>query len=370
MRTGWKLPLLLLTTIGLLIFPSFSFAKSYSDVPSYHKNYEAITELSNIGMLEGYQDGLFKPERTISREEAVKLIVLGTRSEARFNGVVSDLYNQYVQTPFPDVPANRWSAPHITLGYQEGIIHGYPDGTFQPKKTINFVEGLKVVLEAYNANLNEYPYRDIDLIHMDSEDWYAPYFTYAYQKNLINQQKYHHPKFEMTRGEFAEIIYRMETIQNNQLNQYQSVRQPYSSDYTITIPRLNVINLKVSFADIYDSTQALNILKDGLGHYLSPPNSEGKMVLFGHSSGYSWDTSAYKQVLRQINQLQNGDRIYINFQEKGYVYEISGHEVMPASQLPKIIEDNHRPEKLSLYTCWPPDSISHRYVIYANEIKR
>ena len=50
--------------------------------------------------------------------------------------------------------------------------------------------------------------------------------------------------------------------------------------------KLNIVDVNVNFANVYDSNQALDILKDGLGHYLKPPSAGEKMVLFGHSSGF------------------------------------------------------------------------------------
>ena len=91
------------------------------------------------------------------------------------------------------------------------------------------------------------------------------------------------------------------------------------------------------------------------------------MVLFGHSSGYSWDKSPYKTILTKIDQLQVGDIIYINYQEKGYVYQINQKEIRPASDMASVMED-YGYEEMALYTCWPPNGISKRYVVYASPI--
>lgn len=340
--------------------PPFARAADFTDIKPIHKYSEAIHHLSTIGMIKGYSDGSFRPERTISREEAVKLITLA-------NHPALDL-STTEPAPFPDIEPDRWSAPYINWGYQAGIINGYPDGYFQPKKTINFAEGLKIILESFELDLQQPPYRDRPLIHMDADDWYAAYFNYAYEKNLINRQKYYHPKKNMSRGEFCEILYRLKIVQNLKLRTFPLQAEKTSDEYTITIPTLNIIDLNVSFADLYNTSQALSVLKDGLGHYLSPPDKGERMIVFGHSSGYQWDNSNYKQILRHIDQLKEGDRIYINYKEKGYAYEINEREILPANQLNKIITSEDHNQSLALYTCWPPDQISHRYVIYATPL--
>ena len=168
-------------------------------------------------------------------------------------------------------------------------------------------------------------------------------------------------------GEFVEIMHRTKTVLATGLPEYIAPSNPTSNEYTITIPALNIINLPVYFADPYNETAALEILKKGIGQYLKPPNRGEKTVLFGHSSGYSWDNSPYKTILNQINKLHNGDNIYLNYKEKGYAYEIFKSDIIPASEDYRIIE-NPRSNELALYTCWPPNSISHRYVVYGKPL--
>lgn len=347
---------------GLTLFPALTFGNYFSDIPGSHQYSEAINYWYQEGVIEGYSNGEFKPTRTITREEVVKLIELTLEESSD-----SNFFDQEV---FPDVPSDRWSFNYISNAYYNGVIEGYPDGFFKPKKTVNFAEALKIILESHRVDLNEFYYNDLPLIHMDEEDWYAPYFTYAYHQNLINPNKYYHPKQEMNRGEFADILYRLVQQKNGSGIELAQTGHSTSDEYTITIPKLNIINLKVNFADLYNAKQALEVLKNGLGHYLAPPDEKGKMIIFGHSSGYNWDPSAYKQVLVHINSLKPGDRIYINYKEKGYIYEMQQSEIMPAHELTKIIDKNYQPDTLAIYTCWPPNSVSHRYVIYAVPINQ
>ncbi|QQR83561.1 sortase [Candidatus Peregrinibacteria bacterium] len=141
-----------------------------------------------------------------------------------------------------------------------------------------------------------------------------------------------------------------------------------SDDYSLYIPALNLVNVQVSFADPYNAKSALDVLKNGLGHYLAPPGSGQKMVLFGHSSGYNWDSSQYKQILREINALVEGDELFINYHGVGYRYRVNKHEIIPQNELVKVMEPTQH-EELVLYTCWPPNKISHRYLIYASAVK-
>lgn len=343
-------------------------AKNYSDVHSTHKHKEAIVALSDQGIIHGYPNGEFHPEGNINRAEAVKILVEALIDDNTIGTALNwhkSKNHWYVM--FQDVGINQWFGKYVEVAYQKKIVEGYPDGSFKPSNNINFAEALKIILESYGVNASSVPYTENDLIHMSRNDWYAKYFAYAYEYNLINQNKFYHPAQLITRAEFVEIIYRLQTVINNDLPEFIASKLPTSNEYTVTVPKLNIINVNVNQADPTNAQNALNVLQDGLGHYLSMPGEEKKVVLFGHSSGYDWDSSAYKTILRQIDKLDNGDKIYLNYKERGYVYEIFKSDIIPQAEDYKIVE-NQMSNELALYTCWPPDRIDYRYVVYGKPV--
>ena len=225
-------------------------------------------------------------------------------------------------------------------------------------------EGLKMILNTYGMDTSRARFVENPLLYVNRGEWFTQYFEFAFNHNLINREKFYHPAQKMTRGEFAEVLFRLKTIRENGQDVYQSNPNLSSDEYTITIPRLNIINVDVSFADPFDAQGSLSLLRGGMGQYLSPPGGGHKMVLFGHSSGYSWDNSPYKTILTKIDQLQIGDKIYINYQEKGYIYEVINKEIRPATDMQSVMED-YGYEEMAMYTCWPPNGINKRYIIYA-----
>jgi LPXTG-site transpeptidase (sortase) family protein len=360
----------LLTAILILnsLFTSPVLAKNYSDVSYDYKHFQAITDLSDRNVIKGYNNGEFHPDGLINRAEAVKILVESKFDDEIINHSL-DWHKQsnhwYVM--FPDVKITDWFGSYVEMGCQNKIIQGYPDGNFHPADNINFAEALKIILLSYGVNTHETEYKSNPLLYIKKGDWFEPYFTYAYEYNLINQNKFYHPAQLITRGEFAEIVYRLETVAKMKLPEFITDKQPASNEYKITIPKLNIIDLQVSLADPHNENAALNVLKKGLGQYLSPPSAGKKIIIFGHSSGYSWDNSPYKTILRRINTLQNGDNIYINYQEKGYIYEIFKSDIIPANEDYRLVEDKNNNE-LALYTCWPPNQIGHRYVVYGRPV--
>lgn len=134
-------------------------------------------------------------------------------------------------------------------------------------------------------------------------------------------------------------------------------------EFSITIPQLQISSLNISHPDELSDEGLLKPLLKGVGHLLSYPGSNGTVFVYGHSSGYPWDPSLYKESFRNLNKLESGDRIYVKFGGKVYVYEVSKKQSVPAQDVRKLIGQEQG--GLILYTCWPPDRISERYLVYA-----
>lgn len=90
----------------------------FSDVPETFWGYKYIKELTEKNILSGTGNNLFEPERTINREEFVKIIVLalGIKDETEIS--------------FSDLDSSAWYVPHVKKAVANGIISGYPDGRF------------------------------------------------------------------------------------------------------------------------------------------------------------------------------------------------------------------------------------------------
>ena len=59
----------------LITVCSVSFAKEFEDVPATHWAHEYISKLADEEVINGYADGLFKPNGKVTRAEFLKLIV-------------------------------------------------------------------------------------------------------------------------------------------------------------------------------------------------------------------------------------------------------------------------------------------------------
>lgn len=110
--------LFLITTLFALIVSNNTAFAAFLDVPENHKNATAIEYLQENGVIQGYSDGTFKPNNTINRAEFLKIIIEGSdiptdiTNNAPFPDVQNDAwYGKYVKKAYHE----GW-----IIGYTDG----------------------------------------------------------------------------------------------------------------------------------------------------------------------------------------------------------------------------------------------------------
>ena len=130
----------------------WSQTNDYTDVPADAWYNNAVSTLSNAGILDGYEDGTFKPDGNITRAEFATIAV--RFFEATYDG--EDL--------FSDI-AGHWAQDYINEAANAGIVDGYPDGTFRPQQYITRAEAVTMV----NRTIERHP--DADHLLDDMITW-------------------------------------------------------------------------------------------------------------------------------------------------------------------------------------------------------
>ena len=125
----------------------WSQTNPYPDVKADDWFNNAISTLTKMGIINGYEDGTFRPNNPITRAELTKMAVSFFSSADKFFG----------KTPsFSDVPADAWYTRFIAAAEELGLINGYPDGTFRPNNYITRAETCTIV----NRTLGRGPHKD------------------------------------------------------------------------------------------------------------------------------------------------------------------------------------------------------------------
>jgi len=340
------------------LFLSPLLVRAFTDVPEDHDFFLDIKYLSEKGVIQGYADGSFHPDLSIPRVEALGMIF---KAKGEFVGA-------FDVAGFKDVDDAEWFYPLVNYATSQGVVNGDPDGNFRPRGTINTAEGLKMIINTFYDEFDAPDYMDQPLLEMKEGDWFSDYLLFAQQKGLINKNKYYHPAKLLTRAEMASMIHRMMLMEAGDIATIQEFDQKSNSEYQLFIPKLGIVDVPIIYVeDFTDYDRALDVLWDGVGNFRYQPGTLGKIVIYGHSSYLKGLDMMYKHVFRYLDDLDVGDRIYINYKNKGFIYEVFDEEIVKPENIDLLKSDGE--EKLVLFTCWPRDSFSQRYVIHAKRIE-
>ena len=100
---------------------------------------DAVNMLSALGVINGYDDGSYKPDATVTRAEMAKMIFV-----VRNNKIDDSAYKNN-STKLTDVN-KHWAAGYIKFCESQGIIAGKGNNKFDPDATVTGVEAAKMLL--------------------------------------------------------------------------------------------------------------------------------------------------------------------------------------------------------------------------------
>lgn len=147
----------LLLTLAMIITMAvpMTVSAAFTDVDSKHVYYEAINNLSAEGILNGFEDGSFKPGDSVTRAQFTKIMCYAL-------SVGNLTYSEAERSIFTDVAPAHWAANNIVTAYRQKIINGMGDGTFAPEANVNYEQAVKMVVcalgfEQSALNLGGYP---------------------------------------------------------------------------------------------------------------------------------------------------------------------------------------------------------------------
>lgn len=170
----------------------------FPDIPESDSDYAAIKYLKDQGVLQGYPDGLFKPDNPINRAELLKVAFLGFQYPVK----------NYSASSFPDVKTTDWFFPYVETAKQDGLVSGHPDGTFKPASFITRAETLKILLNVGAIPVTS-PATSSYYSDVAPNAWYAPYVNKAYEQHYIDPASAFQPNTNVTRRSVARWLYRM-----------------------------------------------------------------------------------------------------------------------------------------------------------------
>ena len=159
----------LLAVVMMFAFSASAYAATFSDVSERSvTEQDAIAKAVALGIIEGYEDGTFGPDKTITRAEFAKIAVTAAGAKETATMLEANA------SSFKDVRANSWYTGWINAAESLGIFKGDQNGNFRPNDTISNQEAITVLLRllGYNDNL--------------TGSWPVNYVTKANQIGLLD----------------------------------------------------------------------------------------------------------------------------------------------------------------------------------------
>lgn len=199
-----------LTLTFLIAFSAMNLASfaSYTDVYVGHWAYDAIDYATRSKLFNGYEDGSFQPNRTMTRAEAMKVLVSFLRRDVIKN-----------KTSYTDVAVSDWFAPYVEAG-KDLLPAAYGETFFRPNESITREDTIFAIVRSMNLG------RKVQYVDVQSLQNYAdcnqidaavePYLAIAVQLSLISgySDGTIQPKKALTRAEFATLLYRSVQLSN------------------------------------------------------------------------------------------------------------------------------------------------------------
>ncbi len=138
---------------------------------------------------------------------------------------------------------------------------------------------------------------------------------------------------------------------------------------TVEIPVIGV-SAPLVWSQSEDEEEINKELLQGMIHYpeTAMPGMRGNSYITGHSSYYLWETSKYKEILKDANNLKKGDKIIVRLSFKSgsnveVVYVVDSKEIVQPND--KRLFRDYEGYELTLVTCWPIGTDKERLMIKA-----
>lgn len=102
---------------------------------AWYAPYVAAAKKNSV--VNGYSDGSFKPNATVNRAEALKILLAAAGFDVE----------EAITESFPDTIADAWYMKYVNYAAKNGIVGGYSNGNFGPSNNITRAEVSKVIIK-------------------------------------------------------------------------------------------------------------------------------------------------------------------------------------------------------------------------------
>ena len=195
-ETTWVAFIVVDENANFAITNPYWVGNTFPDVEFGDWFYDAVTALQAEGIINGMPDGTFAPNETVTRAQFATMI---------YRAMDGASANAGTEVSFTDVNADFWAAEAIYACAAEGIITGYPDGSFKPNANITRAEMAVMIYRAIGFD------QMFDNLFTDVKpsSWYYNAVTILGGLGIVNGMGdgLFVPEATATRAQAAQIIY-------------------------------------------------------------------------------------------------------------------------------------------------------------------
>ena len=195
----------LIMFFSIMMLVSISQAKEFSDLPNDHWSYEYVQTLSDKGIINGYDDGTFKPNQAVTRAEFATIFIKSTNNES-----VSE-------TPktFEDVNESHWFYPYVEKSSDYIFTWGnkfYPNDSMK-REEVAYAIVKSNGLDEKKTNLNILDrFNDKDSI----TEFFKPYVAMAVENGYMSGKgEGFDPQNGLTRAEICALFSKNQNSKND-----------------------------------------------------------------------------------------------------------------------------------------------------------
>ena len=175
-------------------------SSAFSDMAGFEWAAESVNALAEKGIVSGTGDGKYEPERNVTREEM--LVMLLRAFEVEIGSEASD---------FTDAAADGWYTSYLAAAKEAGFVSGKPDGSFGVGEAVTREDAAVMAYNIAKAKAKEFNIEKGEAFADDADiSEYAVDAVYALKNAEIINGKgegVFAPKDNCTRAEAAKIIY-------------------------------------------------------------------------------------------------------------------------------------------------------------------
>jgi beta-N-acetylglucosaminidase/uncharacterized protein YraI len=249
---------------AMIVIPSLAsaYSREFSDVKKGESHYEAIMELTEAGIIQGYDDGTFGYHNKLQRRHGAVLLyeALGLTTPDDVKGILDQHYD--------DVSLDNRYADQIAAVTPE-IFKGN-GGSFHPTADMTREQMATTIVKAFELKDNGSS-PGINLDNVDES--HKKNVKILAQYEITNQLEDFRPKEIITRGQFATFLYETINIETDVV------------DFT---------NYDVNFSKIVDIQANRTPKVDGAGRFIA---SRELVAYYANSFNFSKDSFEFFQFL-------------------------------------------------------------------------